>query len=127
AATTGRARLGVLFGCASLAEAEQAARRGRELADVLGDTEAQVAHLYFLGVTTTLSGEFNDGLALSEQAVALAQRAGLDMMVLRLSRGLALNHAFDGRFELARREIDWVFGQLGGAEHAGALSDMYVS
>ncbi|HLY38197.1 MAG TPA: hypothetical protein VKU61_09180, partial [Candidatus Binatia bacterium] len=126
-ATSGLARLGVLFGYPSLAETERAARRGRELADALGDTEAQVGLLYFLGVTTTLSGEFNDGLALSEQAVALAQRAGLDLMVLRLSRGLALNHAFDGRFDLSRREIDWVFEQLGGAEHAGTLSDMYVS
>ncbi len=126
-ATTSVARLGVLFGCPSVTETERAARRGRDLADALGDTEAQVALLYFLGVITMLGGEFNDGLALAEQAVALAQRAGLEMMVLRLSRGLALNHAFDGRFELARREIDWVMGQLEASEPAGTLSDMYVS
>src|SRR5262245_19377876 len=124
-ATMAVARLGVLFSCPSVGEAERAARRGRELADALGDTESQVGLLYFHGVTTMLNGEFNDGLALAEQAVALAQKAGLATMVLRLTRGLALNHVFDGRFELARREIDWVLGQLDG--EAEKLSDMYVS
>src|SRR5262249_38583555 len=124
-ARIGVARLGVLFSCPSVGEAERAARRGRELADALGDTESQVGLLYFHGVTTMLNGEFNDGLALAEQAVALAQKAGLATMVLRLTRGLALNHVFAGRFELARREIDWVLGQLDG--EAEKLSDMYVS
>ncbi|HJQ74319.1 MAG TPA: adenylate/guanylate cyclase domain-containing protein, partial [Gaiellaceae bacterium] len=126
AATLALSRLGSLFGWPPVAEAGRAARRGRELAETLGDTEAQATLLYFDGVTTMLSGEFAEGLALAEQAVAIAQRAGHELTVLRLSRGLAINHAFDGRFELAKREIDWAVAEV---ERAGydQLSDIFVS
>jgi class 3 adenylate cyclase len=113
-ATAGLARLGVLYGWPPLPEAAPAARRARELAEALGDVEALAATLYFLGVITMLSepAGFARGLALTEEAVVVAERAGLRGLVVRLSRGLALNHALDGRFDLARRTMDWILDEL---------------
>src|SRR5437879_507385 len=95
-ATFGLARLGVLFGWPTAAEARRAAHRARELAEALGDTEAQAAVLYFLGVISTLEGEFERGIELAEKAVAVAEGAGLHLTSLRLARGLSINYAFDG-------------------------------
>jgi class 3 adenylate cyclase/tetratricopeptide (TPR) repeat protein len=125
-ALAGLARLGVLFGCPPLAECARAARRGRELAEQLGDTEAEASLLYFDGVAMMLAGEFNDGLALAEQSIVVAQRHGHGITVLRLARGLAIYHAFDGRFELALREIDWAIEELVRGGHE-PLSDLAVS
>jgi class 3 adenylate cyclase/tetratricopeptide (TPR) repeat protein len=129
AATLGIARLSVLFGWPPLPEAQPAARRARELAEAGGDTEALAGALYFLGVMIMLAepGEYARGLALTEQAVAVAEAAGLKPMVLRLSRGLAINHAYDGRFDLARRTIEWVQTEIERGDDGGPLSDAQVS
>jgi class 3 adenylate cyclase/tetratricopeptide (TPR) repeat protein len=125
-ATAALARLGVLFGWPSHEEASRAARRARELAETRGDAEAQAALLYFQGALTMIGGEFTEGLALAEQAVALAQRAQLGLLVNKLARGLAIYHAFDGRFDLARREIGWVLQDTERTGHA-PLSDLAIS
>src|SRR5436309_3463161 len=83
--------------------------------------------LYFLGVITMLGEDFERGLALAEQGVAAAERAGNKLAVMRLSRGLAVNYAIDGRFELARRAMRWVMDELEPTEHRTQLSDLYVS
>src|SRR5207249_753285 len=83
----------VVFGWPPLEEAERAARRARELAEALGDTEMLPHILYFLGVITMLGEDFERGLALAEQGVAVAQRAGNKLAVMRLSRGLAGDYA----------------------------------
>ena len=127
AATSGLARLSVVFGWPPLEEAERAARRARELAEALGDTEMLPGILYFLGVITMLGEDFERGLALAEQGVAAAERAGNKLAVMRLSRGLAVNYAIDGRFELARRAMRWVMDELEPTEHRARLSDLYVS
>ncbi|HYR96205.1 MAG TPA: adenylate/guanylate cyclase domain-containing protein [Candidatus Binatus sp.] len=128
-ATGALARIGVVFGWPPLEEAERAARRGRELAEALGDTEALAGLLYFHGVTVMLAGrdDFARGMVLAEQAVALADRAGLKLTVLRLSRGLAINHALDGRFDLAQRAMDWVMSELEPSGDRERLTDLYVS
>ena len=127
AATSGLARLSIVFGWPPLEEAERAARRARELAEALGDTEMLPGILYFLGVITMLGEDFERGLALAEQGVAVAQRAGNKLAVMRLSRGLAVNYAIDGRFELARRAMKWVMDEIEPTEHRARLSDLYVS
>src|SRR5439155_1247138 len=45
----------------------------------------------------------------------------------RVSRGLCLHYAFDGRFELARRAIDWVVDELEGSGEHERLADLYVN
>src|SRR5205814_1266917 len=71
-ATFGLARLGVLFGWPTAAEAERAAHRARELAEALGDTETLAGVLYFLGVISTFEGDFERGIELAEKAVGVA-------------------------------------------------------
>ncbi len=127
AATGGLARLSVVFGWPPIEEAERAAHRARELAEALGDTDSLPGILYFLGVITMLGEDFERGLALAEQGMAIAERAGNRLAMMRLSRGLAVNYAIDGRFELARRAIQWVLDDLEPSEHRAKLSDLYVS
>jgi tetratricopeptide (TPR) repeat protein len=112
-ATTGIARLCALFG-AFPGRRPAAARRGRELAEALGDTETLANLCYFHGVLVMQGGEeeFARGLALAEEGMALAQRSGVPRAPLRISRGLAISYAHDGRFDLARRAIDWVGEEL---------------
>src|SRR5207244_547592 len=83
AATTGLARLSIVFGWPPLEEAERAARRARELAEALGDTEMLPGVLYFLGVITMLGEDFERGLALAEQGVAVA--SGVETHAMALS------------------------------------------
>src|SRR5262249_54766907 len=97
------------------------------LAEGLGDTETQAGVVYFLGVISTLEGDFERGIDLAEKAVAVAERAGHHLTSLRLSRGLSINYAFDGRFELARRTADAVMTQIEEIAQGDRLSDLYVS
>src|SRR5438046_10526985 len=67
------------------------------------------------------------GLELVEEGLAVAERAGLRLTSMRLSRGVSLHYAFDGRFELARRAIDWVIDELEASDGRERLADLYVS
>jgi tetratricopeptide (TPR) repeat protein len=126
AASAAISRLGVLYGWPGLDEAERATRRAQELAQQLGDVETQAGLLYFLGVMTILRGNFDEGLAIVENSVTMSQQAGLELTTLKLARGLAINNAFDGRFDVALRTIDWIIAELERLE-PGQLSDVYVS
>jgi tetratricopeptide (TPR) repeat protein len=127
-ATSGMARLAALFGAMSLVDAEPAVRRGRELAERLGDDEALAAQCYFNGSIIMQSDpdNFAAGLALAEQGLAVAQRAGLKLAAIRLSRGLAISYAHDGRFDLARRAIGWSAGEAARLNEP-PLSDLTMS
>jgi len=59
-------------------------------------------------------------------ATSPAQQAGLELSRLKLARGLAINNAFDGRFDVALRTIDWIIAELKRLE-ADQLGDVYVS
>src|SRR5207249_4547647 len=62
-----------------------------------------------------------------ERGVAVAQGPGNKLAVMRLSGGVAVNYAIDGRFELARGAMKWVMDELEPTEHRARLSDLYVS
>jgi tetratricopeptide (TPR) repeat protein len=128
-ATRSIAGLATLIGFPTLEEADRAAHRGRELAEALGDTEALAGLLYTHGVITMLGDRenFERGMALAEQGLATAEQAGLKLSAMRLSRGLAFNYVLDGRFEVARRTMDWVMAELEQSEHRAKLSDLYLS
>src|SRR5439155_381057 len=70
---------------------------------------------------------FARGLELAEESLAVAERAGLKLTALRLSRGICIQYAFDGRFELARRAADWVVDELESSGDRERLADLYVS
>jgi class 3 adenylate cyclase/tetratricopeptide (TPR) repeat protein len=129
AATSGFARLTVLYGLPFLADAERAAERGRAIAEALGDAQELSSLCYFQGVLIMSRGRdhFARGLEVGEQGLAVAERAGLVIQAMRLSRGLCVNYALDGRFELASRTMAWMVEEL---ERMGAreqYADLYVS
>src|SRR5207249_2893037 len=125
----GFCRLTVIFGLPNLAEARRAGERARLLAQELGDHESVAGLCYFLGVIIMLTERdgFARGLELAEESLAVAERAGLKLTALRLSRGICIQYAFDGRFELARRAADWVVDELESSGDRERLADLYVS
>src|SRR5262249_54023070 len=98
-------------------------------AEALGDAESLAMLCYNHGVIYMfLEREgFERGLELAERGMAIAQQAGLELTGIRVARGLAVTYALDGRFEAARRVIDWVMEQIEGTGHRTELSDLYVS
>ena len=118
----GCARLTVLFGLPLIAGAKDAAERGRVLAERLGETERLSSLLYFQGVLTLSlpGGDLEGGLALAEQAVALADRSNLPVQASRLRRGLAVNYVLDGRFEEAQTISTTIVGEF---DHDAMLED----
>ena len=126
-AALGLARAVVLYGPSHLADAERAARRGRELAEALGDVQSHAGLCLFLGMIM-MSGErdkFAEGLALAEEGLVIAQRANLALQTVSLSRGLAWGYLNDGQFALAQRTITWVMAELEQHGHREQLSDIY--
>jgi class 3 adenylate cyclase/tetratricopeptide (TPR) repeat protein len=129
-ATHGVAGSAVLFGFPGLDEAERAAVRGREIAEALGDHESLVALYYLLGLITMFGNRegFARGLELAERGLALAHEHGLTLAAMRIARGLAINYALDGRFDVARRAMRWVLDALeADVSHREQRSDLYVS
>ena len=129
AASLGFCRLTVLFGLPNLGDARRAGERARELAQAFGDHASLAALCYFRGVTTMMTERdgFARGLEQAEEGLAVAERAGDKVTAMRLSRGICVHYAFDGRFELARRAVDWVVAELEASEAHQQLPDLYVS
>jgi class 3 adenylate cyclase/tetratricopeptide (TPR) repeat protein len=127
-ATGALCRLGAIFGAPDRIEADRAGRRGLELAQALGDTEAMARLSYFHGALMMLGDpeDLAKGLALAERGLALAQQAGLSVGAMRISQGLAINYALDGRFDLARRAIDWGLEEMDRGNHRRQLPDLYL-
>ena len=126
-AAVGLARAVVLYGPLHLSDAERAARRGRELAEALGDVESLAGLCLFLGMIMMSSerDKFAEGLALAEEGLVIAQRAHLAPQAVSISRGLAWGYLNDGQFALAQRTIAWVMAELEQHGHRERLSDIY--
>jgi class 3 adenylate cyclase/tetratricopeptide (TPR) repeat protein len=127
-ATLGVSRLAVYFGASDFDEAERAAARGRELAELLNDREALATLQYYKGVLTMMRGEtgFADGLAQAEQGVALAKASGFDGLAQGLTRALATSYAGDGRFAQAREIMEHVLADLERTGHRERVTDSYL-
>ncbi len=128
-AASGVCRLTVLFNLPHGEAAQRAAVRARELAEALGDNETLAGLGYFQGVML-MAGERDDfprGLALVEEGIAVAERAGLRLTAARIGRGLCLQYAFDGRFDLARRALDWVSEEVERLNARTELPDLWVN
>jgi class 3 adenylate cyclase/tetratricopeptide (TPR) repeat protein len=127
-ATLGVSRLAVYFGAANFEEAERAAARGLELAELLGDGERIATLQYYQGVLIMMRGDagFADGLALAEKGVALARESGPGGLALMLTRAIATSYAGDGRFAQARESIEPIFAELVRTGHRERATDMYL-
>lgn len=107
-------RMNVIYGIFDHGDPEEAARRGRELAEELGDAEnlAELCALHGLMISGRGPSNFPAGQALIEQALGIAERAGLELATIRISRALAWDYLFDGRFADARARTEGVIGAL---------------
>jgi class 3 adenylate cyclase/tetratricopeptide (TPR) repeat protein len=128
-ATRGLCRVSAIFGASDRAESERAGERGRALAEALQETEALAELCYFHGVITMLGepDQFARGLALAEEGLAVAERAGLRVpTMMRIASGLAVNYVLDGRWELADRASGGVLAELEQEGHRDRPSDLYL-
>lgn len=127
AGASGFARLTVFFGGDDVCEAQRAAGRGTELAEMLGQ-QAEVATLrYFRGVLAIMGPEadYQTGLQMAEEGLALARRLNLRDVVHRIVRGVAMNYTADGRFAQAEAAVLETLADL---ERDGATrGEMYLS
>ncbi|HLK12911.1 MAG TPA: adenylate/guanylate cyclase domain-containing protein [Candidatus Binatia bacterium] len=127
-ATRGFCRVTVIHGPGERSDAQRAAERGRTLARALEDPEALAELSLYHGIMATFGDprEFAAGIATIEEALAIAQRAGLALQGFRISRGLGLAYLLDGRFALAERTLTWVVAELEHLGHAERLTDLYL-
>lgn len=129
-AALGVSRMPVLYSASvEPALADRIALRGEELAGAMGDGETQLYLRSLRGMLAIMSGErerFEEGLQLVEEAHAAALKEGLTVSAVRISRGLAWNYLVDGRFDLARRTIDWVLEELEKRGEAREATDVYL-
>lgn len=117
-AGVGTLRMAVIYGIYEHGDPEEPARRARAIAEELGDHEtlADLCSLHGLLISGRSPGDFPAGLALIEQGLATAKRAGSKISAMRISRALAWDYLFDGRFADAMRTIQGVlddFERLG--------------
>ncbi|MCC6848451.1 MAG: AAA family ATPase [Deltaproteobacteria bacterium] len=113
-AAFGVLRMSVIYGIFEDGDVEEAARRGRQVAEELGDAEslAEICSLHGLMISSRGPSHFPSGQALIEQALGIAERAELELTTTRISRALGWNYLFDGRFADARARIDGVIGAV---------------
>ncbi len=125
----GLCRTSFLYGTENPESAQRAAEWGLRTARALGDDEsfAMLCSLHGLNMRSGGPDQFVAGLALAEEGLAVARRAGLRLPALSITRGLAFSYLIDGRFEFARRAIDEVVEELERLGQDEKLSDLYVA
>jgi class 3 adenylate cyclase len=128
-ATQGYTRLTVLYGASADADVERAAVRGRELALELGDrTSAARLRTYHGMLLTTDPKRFDEGVALTEQAIEEAQHDSDTLYVVSASRALVVDYTLDGRFAEAQAKVEWVLAELERlGQDSSKPSDLYLA
>jgi tetratricopeptide (TPR) repeat protein len=123
----GLCRFAVFYGAPDVAAAERAAQLGRALSEEANDPEGIATFYLFEGMILGQAprDRAGSGLALIERGVAVAQAAGLDLVALNLSRGLAWGYFLDGRFEVARSMLESVVARLDELGIGAKLTDTY--
>ena len=127
-AAVGISAAAVIYGDAGSERDEEAAIRGIQLAEELGDNEALASLLGNYGIVVLNSGRdrFAEGVELIERGVAVAKRANVGTGMAKMSRGLVWAYLLDARFEEAYREVDTVVQRLTAEGHAERNSDVYL-
>ena len=121
-------RMTVIYSWTDERQSEAVARRGIELAEALGHSEA-IAGLYTYQGMIVMSGlreRFSEGMALVERGLLEAERTGQSLTALNISRGLAWVYIYDGQLAHALRIFDSVVDQLEHSVHRERLSDLYL-
>jgi len=123
-AAVGLARMVIIYDVPGLDDTPEILSRADAYAEALGDPRRRAEMLSYLGLLLIRRpGEFAAGLALVEEGLAIAQRAG--PVPPSMLRPLAWAYFLDGRFDVAWRTMEWV---VAGMEEAGqdrTHSDIY--
>ncbi|HSD27349.1 MAG TPA: AAA family ATPase, partial [Vicinamibacteria bacterium] len=124
-AALGFCRVSFLYGTEDPDAARRAAEWGLRASRALGDDEAFALLCSLHGMNMRAGGpdQFDAGIALAEEGLAVARRAGLALPSLSIARGLGFSYLLDGRFEQARRTMDGVVEELERMGQAEKLSD----
>ena len=127
-AALGVLRMTVVYGITDHGDPEPIARRGRQLAEELGDADslADLCSLHGLVVSSRGPEAFAEGHALIEQGLAIAERAGLRLSAMRIARSLAWSNLFDGRFDAALTRIETVLREFDRIGTEGKLRDVWL-
>ena len=102
-ATSGVARVAVLYSGLKHADIEQAAIRGTEVAIELGDRR-ELAHLLSLHgmfIVNSSPDRFAEGVDRTEEAIQVAKKDLTPIDVTRIERSLAWTSILEGRFDRA--------------------------
>jgi class 3 adenylate cyclase/tetratricopeptide (TPR) repeat protein len=127
-AATSYARINRLYGSSAPSDFEAILNQARKLARSLGDQPNLVFLLTFLGMHLgSVRGRSEEGLALVEEGFSLAQRSGLTLAAVSMSRALSWAYLYEGRFDLAQRIANWVVDELTKLGQAEQRTDIYVS
>jgi class 3 adenylate cyclase len=127
-ATVGLGGVMVVHGMPRRSDPEKPIRRGRLLAERLGDADAlaRLTALHGMLLVGQDASRFQEGVALVEQGRAAAERAGLSPRATSIGRALAWIYVVDGRFDEA---LSGLRGALANLEQDGQreeLSDAYL-
>ncbi len=127
-ATLNYARLTVLYGSSADPDAERAAVRGRELALAFGDAAAAATLRTMHGMMLAVDPQrFDEGVALTEQAIEDARQTGNDLHVISSSRASVWHCVIDGRIADAQAKIEWLFAELDRLGQRASSSDLYLA
>lgn len=127
-ATSGYARLTVMYGSSADPDAERAALRGRELALELGDQSVATTLRSMQGMLLTADPKrFGEGITLTEEGIEEARQAGNTLQVLSFSRAVIWHYLLDGRFADSKAKADWVLAELERLGQRAEPSDLYVA
>jgi class 3 adenylate cyclase len=127
-AAVGISGAAIVYGDAGSERDEEATRRGISLAEELGEAESLASLLVNYGIVVLNSGRerFGEGLALAERGVEVAERAGLNASLPKISRGLVWAYLLDARFADARNQVEAVLQRLVDDGHEARNTDVYL-
>ena len=127
-AALGLCRLVILYGSSEAAEIERPVRRARAWAEALGNAEALAGACTYQGLMIMggARAAFADGVPLVEEGFAIAQRAGLTVTAISISRALAFAYVYDGRCDIAQETLRWAVAELERLGEKDRLSDLYL-
>ncbi|MGD0948538.1 MAG: adenylate/guanylate cyclase domain-containing protein [Candidatus Binatia bacterium] len=128
-AALGLCRVVILYGSSEAAEIERPVRRARAWAEALGNAEALAGACTYQGlmIMSGARAAFADGVPLVEEGFAVAQRAGLTVTAISISRALAVAYVYDGRCDLGQETLRWAVAELERLGEKDRLSDLYLS
>ncbi len=128
-AVNGVGRMAVIYNVPDPGDNKAVVARAAELAEEAGSVGMLASIRTFQGMMM-MRGDavaFARGLALAEDGLAIAQKAGLRDVAAFQARGVAWAYTLDARFDIALRMIDWALAEMEEKGPAARATDIYCS